>query len=142
MFRTFLLIGASAMALSATSAEALTFVYTGTIQHYTVATTGIYRVVAAGAHGAGQCGAPYGNGDGGQGIAIGAYVSLTAGTLLDIIVGAAAFLIPPLPLAATAVAAAAAAAITATVRRRRQARTEPTAARLQAAPAARVAQAG
>ncbi len=80
--RTFLLIGASAMALAATSAEALTFVYTGTIQHYTVAATGIYNVVAAGAHGGYTLFA-----EGGQGIAIGAHVSLTAGTMLDIVVG-------------------------------------------------------
>jgi hypothetical protein len=82
MFRTFLLVGASAMALAATSAEALTFAYTGTIQHYTVATTGIYDVVAAGAHG----GSNY-QSVGGQGIAIGAHVALTAGTMLDIVVG-------------------------------------------------------
>jgi hypothetical protein len=82
MFKTILLIGASAMALAATSAEALTFVYTGTIQHYTVATTGIYNVVAAGAQGG-----SVGQEAGGQGIAIGAHVALTAGTMLDIVVG-------------------------------------------------------
>lgn len=92
MLRTFLLTGASALAmalalaLAATSAEALTFVNTGSVQHYTVATTGIYDVVAAGARGS------VGNasnfpGSGGAGIAIGAHVSLTAGSLLDIIVG-------------------------------------------------------
>ena len=81
MFRTFLLIGASAMALAATSAEAMTFVYTGTIQHYSVV-AGVYNVVAAGAHGGRGYGA-----DGGSGIAIGAHVTLGAADDLGIVVG-------------------------------------------------------
>ena len=92
MFKTLLLVGASTMALSATSAEALTFVYTGTVQHYTVATTGTYNLVAAGARGGSgfdlSSSTPALVG-GGQGIAIGANVKLTAGTVLDIVVGGA-----------------------------------------------------
>ena len=90
MFRTLRLIGASVIVLAATSTEALTLAYTGAIQHYAVTQTGNYSLVAAGGSGGSVFGR-YIYGDvfyaGGHGITIGAQVTLTAGTMLDIVVG-------------------------------------------------------
>jgi hypothetical protein len=67
----------------ATSAQATTtFSYTGAMQTYTVATTGVYDITLAG----GQGGANW-YGGGGLGAVVGGDVTLTAGTTLDIVVG-------------------------------------------------------
>jgi hypothetical protein len=92
MLRALFLFGASAMGMFATNADAVVFAYTGASQQYTVATTGDYNLVAAGASG-GTVFVRYLSGNvtyaGGQGITIGAHVYLTAGTNLNIIVGGA-----------------------------------------------------
>lgn len=81
MFKTFLLVGASAMALAATSAEAVTFVYTGAVQSYTTPAKGIYDVYLAGAKG-GDAGFP-----GGRGASVEGAIALDIGTKISVIVG-------------------------------------------------------
>jgi hypothetical protein len=58
---------------------------TGTVQIYTVATSGIYKILAAGAQG-GSAG-PGSTTIGGYGALVGGDIFLTAGTVLDIVVG-------------------------------------------------------
>ena len=53
MFRFAFLVGASAMALAASAAQAVTFSFSGTIQNYVIPTTGFYDVSALGAQGGG-----------------------------------------------------------------------------------------
>jgi len=75
------LTGASVLALLASSAWAQTIGYTGNVVDFTVSTTGIYDIVAAGAPG-GSSGAA-----GGFGAVIGGDISLVAGETLEIAVG-------------------------------------------------------
>ena len=60
-----------------------TLAYTGTIQTYTVPTTGIYNVTLAGAQG----GTGFIDGAGGDGEVLWGQVTLTAGTTLQVVVG-------------------------------------------------------
>lgn len=109
MFKAALLVGASMAAVSATGASAVTFGLTGQEVHYTVTTSGLYDLVAAGGNGGSisyvnqsQCGVtvtctgpvlPDGvtrEADGlygGKGALLEALVSLDAGSVLDIFVG-------------------------------------------------------
>jgi hypothetical protein len=77
--RMILLAGTSLVTLASTAAEAVTFNYTGAAQSYTITQTGFYDLVAAGAQGGGV--------QGGRGAAVGGRLSLTSGTVLNIIVG-------------------------------------------------------
>ncbi|WP_353199010.1 PEPxxWA-CTERM sorting domain-containing protein [Sandarakinorhabdus sp.] len=79
MMRMILLAGASLAALASTAAEAVTFNYTGAAQSYTITQTGIYTLGAAGAQGGGD--------QGGLGAFVFGRLSLTSGTVLNIIVG-------------------------------------------------------
>jgi hypothetical protein len=72
------------LAAVANNARADTFDFSGAIVTYTIPTTGVYDIVAAGAQG-GTDGT--GLGTGGLGAVIGGDVLLTAGTVLDIVVG-------------------------------------------------------
>ena len=64
-----------------------TFDYSGIVVTLTVPTTGVYAIVAAGAQG-GDAADTFPNPNvGGRGAIISGYVSLTAGTVLDIVVG-------------------------------------------------------
>jgi hypothetical protein len=62
------------------------FGYSGSVVTYTVTTTGVYNIIAAGAQG-GSGGAGIIGGPGGLGAVVGGDVFLTAGTVLDIVVG-------------------------------------------------------
>jgi hypothetical protein len=82
MLKTLLLAGASALAMSATSAEAVTFTYTGALQQYDVTKAGYYQIDAYGAQGGAQ-------GDAGLGAAVGGDIYLAASTKLEVLVGGA-----------------------------------------------------
>jgi hypothetical protein len=77
-----LLAGASMLALmaGAAGASATTFDFTGSVQHFTVVTSGLYDIQADGAQGGG------GN-SGGAGAEVGGEVFLTAGEMLNIVAG-------------------------------------------------------
>ena len=81
------LVGAALVALClapiTASAAPTVFSYTGSLQTYTVITTGHYEITAFGAQG----GDMPGNGPGGLGAQIGGDFLLTAGTTLNIVVG-------------------------------------------------------
>jgi hypothetical protein len=83
MLKTLLLAGASALAMSATSVEAVTFTYAGALQSYHVTKAGDYQIDAFGAQGGGGVGPPYSNG----GAKIGGDIYLAAGTTLEVLVG-------------------------------------------------------
>jgi PEP-CTERM motif len=81
VYRLFGFLGVIAAAATA-SGSPVTFSYTGTVTTYTIPTTGLYDITVAGAQG--------GPGDGtvgGMGAVISGDVNLTAGTMLDIVVG-------------------------------------------------------
>ena len=82
MWKMILLAGASVAALATTAAEAATFVYTGSVQTYTVTQTGIYVLRAAGAQGGSNL-----NNPGGAGSRASGRLSLTNGTTLNVVVG-------------------------------------------------------
>jgi hypothetical protein len=87
LIRTFLLAGASALALGATSAEATTVVFsTPGSTTWTAPSTGVYVVEAWGAQGGASE-----NSSGGLGAEIGGTFHLTAGQTLDIVVGYAGY---------------------------------------------------
>jgi hypothetical protein len=83
-----LLAGASILALmaGAAGARATTFDFTGSVQHFTVVTSGLYDIEAAGAQGGGGR-TPIGPTSGGAGAEVGGEVFLTAGEMLDIVAG-------------------------------------------------------
>lgn len=68
---------------AASSASADIFNYIGSIQTYDVSTSGVYGIFSAGAQGGGNGGVWVG----GLGATVGGEVFLTAGTMLDIVVG-------------------------------------------------------
>lgn len=82
-----LLAGSSALALAASvtvaSAAPVTFEFIGSIVDFTVPTTGLYDILAAGAQGGNDAH----GGLGGLGAIIGGDLMLTAGTVLQIAVG-------------------------------------------------------
>jgi len=85
MLKTFLLIGASALSLAATSAQALTtFTYTGGFQTFTATTGGTYVIDAFGAQGGRSAVAIF---DGGMGAGVEGIFNLAAGQVIDIAVG-------------------------------------------------------
>jgi len=71
-----------ASALLVANAKADLISYSGTIDTYTISTTGIYDITVAGAQG----GTSF-EGGGGLGAVISGDITLTAGTQLDIVVG-------------------------------------------------------
>ncbi len=71
---------------SGASADPITFSYTASVQTFIVPTTGIYEIDVAGAQG-GTESARSGSASGGLGAIISGDVSLTAGTVLEIVVG-------------------------------------------------------
>jgi hypothetical protein len=83
-----LLAGASMLALmaGAAGASATTFDFTGSVQHFTVVTSGLYDIEAAGAQGGGGR-TPIGPTSGGAGAEVGGEVFLNAGEMLDIVAG-------------------------------------------------------
>lgn len=86
MFKMILLAGASFAALASSAADAVTFGYTGGIQTYTVPTTGLYTLLAAGAQGA-AADATRGHFYGGLGARVSGRFLLTGGTTLYVAVG-------------------------------------------------------
>ena len=99
MIKTLLLAGASALALSATAAEAITFDYTGGPQTWTAPTTGVYQFEIAGAQGGGTFGGEGGGGAvpsgeasqtytaGGLGAVVFGDMTVTAGQTFMIVAG-------------------------------------------------------
>jgi hypothetical protein len=87
--RRILLAGASLLALmaGAAGASATTFVFTGSVQPFTVVTSGLYDIEADGAQGGGGRATPAGSASGGAGAEVGGEVFLTAGEMLDIVAG-------------------------------------------------------
>lgn len=80
------LYGAVCACLAASGiARAESFSYSGSVVTYTIPTTGVYDITAAGAQGGNSLAG--GSGVGGLGANIGGDVTLTAGTQLDIVVG-------------------------------------------------------
>jgi hypothetical protein len=79
-----LLAGASMLALMAgvAGAAAATFDFTGSVQHFTVVTSGLYDIQADGAQGGGSF-----RTSGGAGAEVGGEVFLTAGEMLNIVAG-------------------------------------------------------
>ena len=76
-------VAAAVFAAMSQSANAGTLSYTGAIQQYTVTSSGTYHFSVAGAQGGAS-----GDGDyGGDGALVSGDVHLTAGTVLDIVVG-------------------------------------------------------
>ncbi|MGO9468005.1 MAG: PEP-CTERM sorting domain-containing protein [Isosphaeraceae bacterium] len=91
MKRITLIVAALAMQVGVVGqsrAGGITFNFTGTIVEYTIPVTGTYTITAAGAQGAGSYN-DYGTAYGGAGALASADVSLTAGTVLEIVVGGA-----------------------------------------------------
>ena len=87
VMRKLILAGACALAIAPGAASALSFTYTydgATIQSWTVPISGVYAITAYGAQGGGQ--AHYGW-LGGNGAEVGGDIRLTAGTVLNIVVG-------------------------------------------------------
>ena len=88
--RTLLLAGTTLLALSASigaaAAAPITFGYTGSLQTFTVPTTGLYNILAFGADGGNGAKGAVG---GGIGAEVGGDFSLTAGEMLQIAVGGA-----------------------------------------------------
>jgi hypothetical protein len=84
-----LLAGASLLALMAGAggASATTFDFTGTVQHFTIVTSGLYDIEAAGAQGGGGGPGFFGFSSGGAGAEVGGEVFLTAGEMLNIVAG-------------------------------------------------------
>jgi hypothetical protein len=88
MWKMIFLAGASLAALASTAAEAVTFVFTGSVQTHNISTTGLYVLRAAGAQG----GAGKNSGSsqlypGGAGALVAGRLSLTRGTILNVVVG-------------------------------------------------------
>jgi hypothetical protein len=83
-----LLAGASMLALmaGAAGANATTFDFTGSVQHFTVVSSGLYDIQADGAQG-GRGRSAFGNSPGGAGAEVGGEVFLTAGEMLNIVAG-------------------------------------------------------
>ena len=75
-------VAAVALLSAATGARASSFSYSGSIMTYTVAATGTYDIVGAGAQG----GAGY-QSAGGLGALLSGDYNLSAGTVLDVVVG-------------------------------------------------------
>jgi hypothetical protein len=76
---------ASALPIGSASAAAIVFSYTGTVVAYTIPTTGIYDIDATG----GQGGQNTLGESGGRGAQVDGDLTLTQGTVLDIVVGGA-----------------------------------------------------
>ena len=74
-----------ALCAASSTAEATSFVYTGSLVPYTILSSGFYDLTAAG----GQGGGAQGGGGGGAGAVIGTVMYLPAGTTLEIAVGGA-----------------------------------------------------
>jgi hypothetical protein len=94
--RKILLAGATLIAIqgaiSAAAASPITFSYAGSIVDYTIPTTGVYDITAAGAQGGSERFTPgndiaYTGGVGGLGAAIGGEYLLAAGDVLEILAG-------------------------------------------------------
>ena len=76
-------VAVAALTLGGTCRAAFTFDSTGSLQQFTITTTGIYSFTVAGAQG----GNTNASGRGGLGTVLTGDVNLTAGTVLDIVVG-------------------------------------------------------
>ncbi len=82
---------ADAGAIDTIGSGTTTITYSGTIVDYTIATSGIYDILATGANGGTGCNTGGNNcvSPGGQGAVIGGVFDLNAGTILNILVGQA-----------------------------------------------------
>lgn len=89
MFRTILLVGISATALVATGAGAVSFIYTGVVQDYTIAYAGVYHVQASGAQGGGtfQNSTSYDPNKGNGGASVSANMTFSAPAKVHVVVG-------------------------------------------------------
>lgn len=87
--KAILVAGAAVLALWTSSADAAVFTYTGAIATWTAPTTGAYTILAFGAQGGDSMFAVDPSVHGGYGAEIGGDIFLTAGTVLNVVVGGA-----------------------------------------------------